>query len=89
MAALVQPARGMVLHLEDAQYRFGAGPIICRVIEVIDLLTLDGGPPWWHVRGECALGVRGHHGGWEVRELYVVSTSVHRPDRPKSGGGGG
>jgi hypothetical protein len=69
----------LVLHLADAQYRFGAGPLICRVVDVLDLLHLDDGPPWWHLRGECAHGVRARHGGRHVRELYVVGTAVRRP----------
>jgi hypothetical protein len=75
---LVEPLPGTVLHLDDPQYRFGTGPIICRVLAVLGLLNLDDGPPWWHVRAECALGTPSHHGPWHDRELYVAGTAVRR-----------
>lgn len=81
MADRIRPARGLVLHLAVPDYRFGADPLICRVLDVLGLLDLDDGPPWWHLRGECARGVREHHGAWHIRELYVQSTAVRSPRR--------
>lgn len=74
------PRPGMVLVLADDQYRFGVGPVLCRVIEVIAPVLFDE-VLWWHVGGECAYGTPDHHGGWQERELYVVGSAV----RPSAG----
>lgn len=36
------------------------------------------GRPWWHLRAECARGTAERHGGWQVRELYVIASAIHR-----------
>lgn len=67
----------MVLVLGEQQYRFGVGPVICRVGEVIAPVLFDE-VLWWHMRGECANGTPDRHGGWLERELYVIASAVHR-----------
>ena len=64
------PRPGMVLHLAEENYKFGIGPLICRVRAVIAPVTFDD-ELWWHLRGECANGTAENHGGWVDRELYV------------------
>jgi hypothetical protein len=67
-----------VLQLAEDQYKFGVGPLVCRVGTVIARVTFDG-RPWWHLRGECKLGtldtlqevVR-----WSQRELYVDAAAL-------------
>jgi hypothetical protein len=47
---------------------------------------------WWHLRGECAEGTIGRHGGWHARELYVVHSAIRpldarsRMEPPQPGG---
>jgi hypothetical protein len=64
------PQPGMVLHLAEENYKFGVGPLICRVRETIAPVQFDDGQ-WWHVRGDCANGTAENHGGFLDRELYV------------------
>ena len=63
------------MRLSEDQYKFGSGPLLCKVETVIALVQFDGFP-WWHLRGECAHGTRDRHSSWFTRELYVVSTAV-------------
>jgi hypothetical protein len=72
---MVTPQRGMVLALAEPEYKFGAGPLLCRVMEVIAPVLFDD-VLWWHVRGECAYGTKERHGGWQSRELYVIDSVV-------------
>lgn len=76
MTPAVPPAAGMLLLLAEKDYRFGIGPLLCRVREVLGPLRFDEGPPWWHLRADCANGTLAHHGGWHDRELYVISTAI-------------
>lgn len=70
----------VVLTLADEQYKFGSGPMLCRILEVIAPVIFDN-VLWWHLRGECAEGTRAHHGGWHERELYVTDTALPRAGR--------
>lgn len=79
MAELVAPTPGTVLHLTEQQYKFGRGPLLCKVQQVITLVLFDD-HPWWHLRGQCADGTAANHGGWHDRELYVIATAL-RPER--------
>jgi hypothetical protein len=83
MSDPVSPAPGTVLRLTDDQYRFGVGPLLCRVQQVIGLVHIDDAP-WWHLRGQCANGTAAHHGPWSGRELYVISSAVTTP-QPRRG----
>lgn len=65
----------VVVKLADHQYKFGTGPLICRIMEVIEPVIFDN-VLWWHVRGECGYGNRDHHSGWQVRELYIVDPAL-------------
>jgi hypothetical protein len=82
------PQPGMVLVLADDQYRFGVGPLLCRVVEVIAPVLFDE-VLWWHVSGECAYGTVQRHGGWQARELYVVGSAVVGHAGGDRGGGRG
>lgn len=77
---MVTPQRGMVLALTDAEYKFGVGPLLCRVTEVITPVLFDE-VLWWHVRGDCAYGTQERHSGWQDRELYVIDYAIS-PARP-------
>lgn len=65
----------VVLELADHQYKFGSGPLLCRILEVISPMIFDNAL-WWHVRGECAYGTRAHRTGWQERELYIVDSAL-------------
>jgi hypothetical protein len=41
---------GVVLHLGEEDYRFGVGPLVLRVTEVLEMQRLSDGP-WVAVRG--------------------------------------
>ena len=72
---MVTPRRGMVLALAEPEYKFGAGPLLCRVLEVVAPVLFHD-ELWWHVRGECAYGTEERHGGRQTRELYVIDSVV-------------
>jgi hypothetical protein len=67
----------MVLVLTESEYKFGLGPLLCRVRHVIEPVLFDE-VLWWHLAGECAHGTREHHSGWHDRELYVIDSAVDR-----------
>ena len=73
----MMPERGALLVLGEAQYRFGLGPLLCRVVDVIAPVLFDE-VMWWHLRGECASGTPDRHGGWQIRELYVIACAVRK-----------
>lgn len=72
------PQRGMVLALAEADYKFGVGPLLCRVTDVIAPVIFDD-VLWWHLSGECANGTPAHHSGWQPRELYVIDSAIRPP----------
>lgn len=84
MTGAPAPIPGMTLSLTEEEYRFGVGPILCRVRAVIAPVEFDGAL-WWHLSADCAPGTPGHHGGWTTRELYVPATAIPRT-RPAKGG---
>jgi hypothetical protein len=63
--------------LTEEEYRFGVGPLLCRVRAVIAPVEFDG-TPWWHLTGDCAPGTPDNHGGWTTRELYVPDAVITR-----------
>ena len=75
MAESVTLERGAVLVLREEQYRFGVGPLLCRVVDVIAPVRFDE-VVWWHLRGDCANGTPECHSGWQIRELYVIAAAV-------------
>ena len=79
------PRPGMVLHLAEENYKFGIGPLICRVREIITLVHFDD-EPWWHMRGDCANGTADNHGGFVDRELYVRADQSPGAIRASRGG---
>lgn len=84
MSEPVSPQPGVVLALAEDQYRFGVGPVLCRVMQVIAPVLFDG-VLWWHLRGECARGTAENHGGWQSNELYVIGTAVRSSTRARPG----
>lgn len=71
VAEIAGPPLGVVLALNHEDYKFGSGPMLCRVRTVLALVYFDN-VPWWHVAGACANGTVENHGGWHDRELYIV-----------------
>jgi hypothetical protein len=69
-----EPKPGMLLRLKESDYKFGSGPLLCKVGRVIEEVILDDAS-WWRITGECASGTLDHHGGWRERELCVVSSA--------------
>lgn len=85
-AGVARPAPGDVLELGEDHYKFGAGPLVCRVGSVIARVTLDG-RTWWHVRGQCKRGTAAtllECVPWTDRELYIDAAAVR--SRPESRG---
>jgi hypothetical protein len=56
--------------LSDSSYRYGIGPIVLRVVEVIGRVTYRN-ETWWSVNGDVANGTPDNHGGWLDRHVYV------------------
>jgi len=75
------PRPGEVLALSESAYRFGLGPIVLHVAEVLNLVEFDGAP-WWEIAGEVASGTPARHGGWITRTLYVDAAAVQSARRP-------
>ena len=66
-----QPQPSGTLRLSDTDYKYGVGPIACRVTRVIEPQSFGDGVIWWRVLGDCAQGTPEHHGEWRERELYI------------------
>lgn len=75
MAQAVRPGPGMRLALRDQDYRFGSGPLLCEIVQVVELVYFDN-VPWWHIEGRCANGTLDNRGGWHERGLYVIHSAV-------------
>lgn len=60
--------------LQEAQYRFGLGPIVVRAAHLVSEVEFDG-EPWVHIRAQVANGTPERHGGWVDRELYVIASA--------------
>jgi hypothetical protein len=65
------PQTGVTLILADKDYKYGVGPILCRVKLIIEPQNYGDGVRWWRVVGECAEGVLERHSSWRERELYI------------------
>lgn len=74
-----RPASGAprMFAVAEDDYRYGVGPIVVRIIEVVGRVTYRG-EPWWHVAAHVANGVPDNHGGWQDREIYLRSTVLPR-----------
>lgn len=81
MTAPTPPVPGTTLRLDEEQYRFGSGPMLCRVRAVIAPVEFDG-VLWWHLSADCAPGTPENHGGWSTRELYVPAAVIPRSKCP-------
>lgn len=71
----MNPHRGMLLALRERDYRFGSGPLLCKIGTVLTDVKFDN-QTWWHIRGECANGTVENHGGWHERELYIIDSAI-------------
>lgn len=48
------PVVGATYRLDEADYRYGRGPLIVRVTAVVAPVDY-GGESWWHVEAMCAV----------------------------------
>lgn len=68
--AVTPPCPGDILVVSDSDYRYGIGPIIIRVYEVIGTVEYHG-ESWWSLTGDVANGTPANHGGFLDRHVYV------------------
>ena len=61
--------------LAEPDYRYGVGPIIARVVAVLEQVSYDA-ERWWHVEAEVANGTPDRHGGWVQRTVYLRESSL-------------
>jgi hypothetical protein len=70
-----RPRPGEAFELTEAQYKFGTGPLVCRVVGLIRAVEFDG-ELWWHVRADCRPGLSAatpsRSQDWCRRELYLI-----------------
>ena len=71
----IKPAPGMNLRLASHEYKYGDVPLLCRVIDVVNVVQFNG-MPWWLVRAWCANGTPDDHDGWTEREIYVDTAAI-------------
>lgn len=79
------PAVGAHYYLTEADYKFGLGPLLARIMQVIGPVQFgEGGKNEWWWRVETACTVPGSVGNEQPRSLYVRAAclaSAHRPPR--------
>lgn len=75
MPAVTPPRPGDTLVLAENDYRYGVGPVVVRVREVIDRVDYHAAP-WWFLRADVANGSPAHHGGWVDRQIYVREAAL-------------
>lgn len=68
------PQAGDTFILSDRDYRYGSGPIVARIKNVVSLVEYDN-EPWWRIEADAANGTPQSHGGWHCRELYIRQSS--------------
>lgn len=64
------PRTGDAFVLSDQDYRYGIGPVLARITNVVGRVEYHG-EPWWTVEAEVANGTPENHGGWTRRQLYI------------------
>ncbi|WP_432993727.1 hypothetical protein [Dactylosporangium sp. CA-233914] len=68
------PPQTVVLHLTEADYRYGTGPLTLRVHGINrDPALIDKGEPWYHLRG-VQLRADGSIG--PARDVWVRARAV-------------
>lgn len=77
MSGRVKPKAGLELRLSGAEYKYGAGPLLGRITEVIQEAQFDG-ERWWLLRAECRPANPGGFIGPHERELYVIASAILR-----------
>lgn len=82
------PEMGRVYRLNDADYRYGVGPLTVRVTGIIRATEYDG-ESWWEVTAVCK--TTGYDGPGQERDLYVRAAALYerapgptgKPGRPR------
>ena len=64
------PQPGQTFVLSEQDYRYGLGPVVARILKLIEVVTYDN-EPWWQVEADVAQGTPRNHGGWVQRQLYI------------------
>lgn len=72
-----RPAVGATYRLDEADYRYGRGPLIVRVSAVLASVEYDG-EQWWHVEAMCAVPKFTGPAGFRTVYLraYALTNSV-------------
>lgn len=71
--------------LTEADYKFGQGPLLIRVVQVIGAVEFaegSGAALWWRVQAVCS--VPQHTGPGQQRSLYVRSDCLEGALRKRS-----
>ena len=83
----MQPEVGERFGLATEAYKYGVGPIYCRVKAVRGKWSFDDVHWWWHIDAEYAEGTERAHGPWQEGAFYVSFEAVERNRRePKPSG---
>ena len=67
------PALGTTYSLAEQDYRYGCGPLLVRVTQVLGVVEY-GDEMWWQVEARCA--VPGLAGPARTRTLYVRASAL-------------
>ena len=78
------PVVGAAYLLHDEDYRFGTGPLLCRVVRVLRETVYDN-EPWWEV--EAVVKPPMSPGPAYERQLYVKADRLPVARRRASRGG--
>lgn len=66
-----------VFVLPEQEYRYGVGPVLARIVNVVGRVKYRG-ESWWEVEAEVAEGTPENHGGWLRRGLYIREATLSR-----------
>lgn len=70
------PIIGRTYALGEADYRYGIGPLLVKVKQVIEQTHFgDPSDPWFRV--EAVVSVPGMVGAGQERELYIRAAALH------------
>lgn len=71
------PRAGEAFVLPEDDYRYGVGPIVAHVKQVIGRVPYHD-EQWWVVVAEVAEGTANNPGLWREQELYIREASFPR-----------
>ena len=75
------PQPGDVFALREDDYKYGKGPLVAHVTEVVEQVE-DNGEPWWNIVAEVATGTLiSNTGMWNERPLYIREKTFPRTRR--------